>query len=208
LLLVLSSPSGGGKTSIARQLLADRSDVGYSVSATTRPPRPGEQDGRDYHFLTRVEFERRVGAGDFLEHAAYGGNLYGTLREEIERIFAGGKHAVLDIEVEGARQIRRTLPDAVQIFVLPPSGSELVRRLEGRQTEDRAAVRRRLDHAEEELAAVGEYDYAIVNDDLRKAVAQVAAIVDAETRRVARQDGLSELVTGLRREIRRARSEK
>jgi guanylate kinase len=208
LLLVLSSPSGGGKTSIARQLLADRPDVGYSVSATTRPPRPGEQDGRDYHFLTRAEFERRVRAGEFLEHAAYGGNLYGTLREEIERIFAGGKHAVLDIEVEGARQIRRTLPGAVQIFVLPPSGSELVRRLEGRQTEDRAAVRRRLDHADEELAAVVEYDYAIVNDDLHHAVAQVGAILDAEMQRVARQDGLSDLVAGLRREIQRARGEK
>ena len=207
-LLVLSSPSGGGKTSIARQLLADRTDVGYSVSATTRPPRPGEEDGRDYHFLSRSEFERRVKAGEFLEHAAYGGNLYGTLREEIERIFAGGQHAVLDIEVEGARQIRRTLPAAVQIFVLPPSGSELVRRLEGRQTEDRAAVRRRLDHADEELAAVAEYDYAIVNDDLRHAVAQVGAILDAEMQRVARQDGLSDLVTGLRREIQRARGEK
>jgi guanylate kinase len=205
-LLVLSSPSGGGKTSIARQLLADRTDVGYSVSATTRPPRPGEEDGRDYHFLSRSEFERRVKAGEFLEHAAYGGNLYGTLREEIERIFAGGQHAVLDIEVEGARQIRRTLPAAVQIFVLPPSGSELVRRLEGRQTEDRAAVRRRLDHADEELAAVAEYDYAIVNDDLRHAVAQVGAILDAEMQRVARQDGLSHLVAGLRQEIQRVRS--
>jgi guanylate kinase len=208
LLLVLSSPSGGGKTSIARQLLADRADVGYSVSATTRPPRPGEQDGRDYHFLTRAEFERRVGAGEFLEHAAYGGNLYGTLRDEIERIFAAGKHAVLDIEVEGARQIRRTVPDAVQVFVLPPSGGELVRRLEGRRTEDRAALRSRLDRAEEELAAVGEYDYAIVNDDLRHAVAQVAAILEAELQRVGRQDGLSELVAGLKREIQRVRSKK
>jgi len=111
LLVVLSSPSGGGKTSIARQLLAARPDVGYSVSATTRPPRSGEQDGRDYHFLPRNEFERRVAAGEFVEHAAYGGNLYGTLRAEIERIFAARKHAVLDIEVEGARQIRQTLPD-------------------------------------------------------------------------------------------------
>jgi guanylate kinase len=208
LLVVLSSPSGGGKTSIARQLIADRDDVGYSVSATTRPPRPGEQEGRDYHFLSRPEFERRVKAGEFLEHAAYGGNLYGTLRDEIERIFAAGKHAVLDIEVEGARQIRRTLPGAIRIFVLPPSGSELARRLEGRQTEDRAAVRRRLDHADEELAAVAEYDYAIVNDDLRHAVAQVGAILDAESRRVARQDGLSDLVAGLRRELQKAKGEK
>jgi len=208
LLLVLSSPSGGGKTSIARQLLAERSDVGYSVSATTRAPRAEEQPGRDYHFLSRSEFERRVLAGEFLEHAAYGGNLYGTLRAEIERILAAGRHAVLDIEVEGARQIRQTLPEAVQVFVLPPSGNELIRRLEGRRTEDRAAVRHRLDRADEELAAVGEYDYAIVNDDLKHAVTQVSAILDAEMRRVGRQDGLEEFVASLRREIQRVRSKK
>jgi len=206
LLLVLSSPSGGGKTTIARRLLDARADVGYSVSATTRAPRAGEVAGRDYHFLSRPEFERRVGAGDFLEHAAYGGNLYGTLRSEIERIFAAGRHAVLDIEVEGARQVRRNLPHGVYVFVLPPSGAELVRRLEGRNTEDAAAVRRRLEHAAQELAAVGEYDYAIVNDDLARAVIQVSAILDAETKRVARQNGLSELVAGLRREIERAKS--
>jgi guanylate kinase len=204
-LLVLSSPSGGGKTTIARRLLDARADVGYSVSATTRAPRSGEVEGRDYHFLSRAEFERRLGAGNFLEHAAYGGNLYGTLRSEIERIFAAGRHAVLDIEVEGARQIRRSLPDAVHVFVLPPSGAELVRRLEGRNTEDAAAVRRRLEHAAQELASVGEYDYAIVNDDLARAVTQVSAILDAETKRVARQNGLSELVAGLRREIERAK---
>ncbi len=208
LLLVLSSPSGGGKTSIARQLLAERSDVGYSVSATTRTPRAEEQHGRDYHFLSRSEFERRVLAGEFLEHAAYGGNLYGTLRAEIEQILAAGKHAVLDIEVEGARQVRQTLPEAVQVFVLPPSGNELIRRLEGRRTEDRTAVRHRLDRADEELAAVGEYDYAIVNDDLKHAVAQVSAILDAEMRRVGRQDGLEEFVASLRREIQRVRSKK
>jgi len=205
LLVVLSSPSGGGKTSIARQLLAARPDVGYSVSATTRAPRTGEQDGRDYHFLPRNEFERRVAAGEFVEHAAYGGNLYGTLRAEIERIFAARKHAVLDIEVEGERQIRQTLPGAVRVFVLPPSGAELIRRLEARRTEDRATLRRRLDRADEELAAVGEYDYAIVNDNLDHAVARVSAILDAETKRVPRQDGLTEFVSSLRREIQRAR---
>jgi guanylate kinase len=146
-----------------------------------------------------------VAEGEFLEHAAYGGNLYGTLRSEIERIFGAGRHAVLDIEVEGARQIRRSLPGAVYIFVLPPSGQELVRRLEGRKTEDAAAVRRRLEHAAEELGAVPEYDYAIVNDDLAHAVAQVAAILDAETKRVTRQNGLGELVAGLREEIEKAR---
>jgi guanylate kinase len=204
-LLVLSSPSGGGKTSIARRLLDTRDDVGYSVSATTRAPRPGEQEGRDYHFLSRAEFERRAAAGEFLEHAAYGGNLYGTLRSEIDRIFAAGRHAVLDIEVEGARQIRTNLPGAVHVFVLPPSGAELVRRLEGRNTEDAAAVQRRLDHAAHELAAVAEYDYAIVNQDLAQAVEQVSAIIDAETKRVGRQNGLGEVVAGLRREIEKAK---
>jgi guanylate kinase len=207
-LLVLSSPSGGGKTTIARMLLEARPDVGYSVSATTRPPRPGEVEGRDYHFLSRSEFERGVARSEFLEHASYGGNLYGTLRSEIDRIFAAGRHAVLDIEVEGSRQLRRTLPEAVHVFVLPPSGAELVRRLEERNTEDAAAVRRRLDRAAHELAAVGEYDYAIVNDDLAHAVTQVSAILDAEAKRVARQNGLGEVIAGLRRDIERAKNAK
>ena len=204
-LLVLSSPSGGGKTTIARRLLDTRGDVGYSVSATTRAPRPDEMEGRDYHFLSRGEFERRVEGGEFLEHAAYGGNLYGTLRAEIERIFSAGRHAVLDIEVEGARQIRQGLPGSVHVFVLPPSGAELVRRLEGRNTEDPAAVRRRLERAAEELAAVPEYDYAIVNDNLAHAVAQVSAILDAEAQRVARQNGLRETVAALQRDIEQAK---
>jgi guanylate kinase len=205
-LLVLSSPSGGGKTTIARRLLDARSDVGYSVSATTRAPRPDELDGRDYHFLSRGEFERRVEGGEFLEHAEYGGNLYGTLRAEVERIFSAGRHAVLDIEVQGARQVRNNLPGSVHVFVLPPSGRELIRRLEGRNTEDRAAVGQRLERAAEELAAVPEYDYAIVNDDLSRAVAQVSAILDAEAKRVARQNGLGERVAALQREIAKARN--
>jgi guanylate kinase len=200
-LLVLSSPSGAGKTSIARRLLEVRADLAYSVSATTRPQRPGETDGRDYHFLPAGEFARRVAAGEFLEHAVYGGHRYGTLRGEVEAIIQRGCHALLDIEIDGARQLRSSYPEAVHVFVLPPSGDELVRRLEGRNTEDPAAVRRRLDHAAEELAAVGEYGYAVVNDDLARAVARVAAIVDAEGQRVARQDGLVEFIAGIRRQV-------
>jgi guanylate kinase len=200
-LLVLSSPSGAGKTSIARRLLETRPDLAYSVSATTRPKRPAETDGRDYHFLTPEEFERRVSAGAFLEHASYGGNRYGTLRSEVGAIFRRGKHALLDIEIAGARQLRATFEDAVHVFVLPPSGDELVRRLEGRNTEDPAAVRRRLDHAAEELAAVGEYGYAVVNDDLARAVNQISAILDAEGQRIGRQAELTDFVAALRRQV-------
>lgn len=201
LLLVLSSPSGAGKTSIARRLLETRADLAYSISATTRPRRPDEIDGRDYHFLPGEEFERRAARGEFLEHASYGGNRYGTLRAEVDAIFRRGKHALLDIEIAGARQVRARVPEAVHVFVLPPSGDELVRRLEGRNTEDPAAVRRRLDHAAEELAAVGEYGYAIVNDDLDRAVARVSAIIEAETHRVGRQDELTDFVAALRRQV-------
>ena len=200
-LLVLSSPSGGGKTSIARRLLGRRADMGYSISATTREKRPGEEDGRDYWFLSPEEFERRVVAGEFVEHASYNGQRYGTLQSEVERLHRAGKHVVLDIEVEGARQVRRRYPDAVLVFVLPPSGAELVRRLRDRQTEGAAALRRRLAIATEELRAVPDYDYVVVNDELDRAVEDVESIVSAETRRATRRDGLPDKVESIRREI-------
>ncbi|MEP6573099.1 MAG: guanylate kinase [Gemmatimonadota bacterium] len=197
-LLVLSSPSGGGKTTIARRLLDLRADVGYSVSATTRPRRVGEVDGRDYHFLTAAEFARRESAGEFIETATYNGHRYGTLRSEITRSFAAGQHVVLDIEVEGARQVRRHFPNAVHVFVLPPSAQVLLERLRGRQTEDAAALRRRMRHAADEFEAVGEYDYAVVNDTLEAAVARVMAILDAECSRVTRRADLPALAEVLR----------
>jgi len=199
--LVLSSPSGGGKTSIAKNLLQARDDLGYSVSATTRPIREGEREGVDYHFISRDEFLRRREAGEFLESATYGGNLYGTLRSEIDRLFAKGRHAVLDIEIEGARQIRKSFPNSLHVFVLPPSAEVLVHRLAGRNTEPRDAMRARITRAADELSAVAEYDYAIVNDDLVLAVAQVAAILDAEARRVSRQDTLDGFIQRLRRDV-------
>ena len=201
ILLVLSSPSGGGKTTIARLLKQGREDVGYSVSATTRPPRPGERDGVDYHYLTRDEFLRRVAAGDFLEYASYNGHLYGTLRSEIERILGDGRHAVLDIEINGARQVRAAFPGAILVFVLPPSARVLASRLADRGTEDPERVRERLALAAQELDAVREYDFAIVNDDLFAAVASVAAVLDAEGRRVSRHPALPELVEELQRDI-------
>jgi guanylate kinase len=200
-LLVLSSPSGGGKTSIAKNLLQARDDLGYSVSATTRPMREGEREGVDYHIISRDEFLRRREAGEFLESATYGGHLYGTLRSEIDRLFAKGRHAVLDIEIEGARQIRKSFPNSLHVFVLPPSAEVLVHRLTGRNTEPRDAMRARITRAADELGAVAEYDYAIVNDDLVLAVAQVAAILDAEARRVSRQDTLDGFIQRLRRDV-------
>jgi guanylate kinase len=200
-LLVLSAPSGGGKTTIAKMLLQGRDDLGYSVSATTRPKRPGERDGVDYYFITRDEFVRRQEKGEFLEWATYSGELYGTLRSEIDRIFAQGRHAVLDVEIEGARQIRKNFPNSLLLFVLPPSADALVERLVGRKTEDPALVRERILRAADELAVVAEYDYAILNEDLVVAVAQVAAILEAESWRVARQDTMPEFIERLRRDV-------
>lgn len=197
-LLVLSSPSGGGKTSIARQLMRVRTDVGYSVSATTRAPRPGEHEGRDYHFLSPAEFERRVEAGEFLEHAVYGGHRYGTLVAEVERVLHAGRHVVLAIEIEGARQVRRRLPDAVLVFVLPPSAEVLAERLRARDTETPADRRIRLGRAADELLAVGEYDYVVINEDLGNAVSAVGAILEAESRRVSRQQNLAGFVESIR----------
>jgi guanylate kinase len=209
LLLVLSAPSGGGKTSIAKRLLQVRSDVGYSVSATTRATRNGEREGHDYHFLSRAEFERRRNAGEFLEWAEYGSQLYGTLKREIDRIFAEGRHAVLDIEVDGARQIRKNFPNSLQVFVLPPSADVLVERLKRRNTENPELLRKRLSRASEELAAVAEYDYAVVNEDLNTAVEQVSAILDgrADERLVSRQADLPAKIERLRRDVVKAAGE-
>ena len=201
---MLSSPSGGGKSTIARHLVTAREDLGYSVSATTRGPRPGEKDGVDYHFIPAGEFTRRAVAGEFVEWAEYGGAKYGTLREEVERVMAGGQSVVLDIEVAGARQVRTAYPESVHVFVLPPSGAVLAGRLRMRRTDDAAAQARRLAIAKEEIGAAGEYDYVIVNDDLVTAVAQVAAILDAEGRRTRRMTDLDETVARLRAELARA----
>ena len=198
---MLSSPSGGGKSTIARHLLEARDDLTYSVSATTRPRRPGEEEGREYHFLTRAEFERRVAEGRFVEWAEYGGQLYGTLRDEVERGFAAGRHVMLDIEVAGSRQVRAKYADAVQVFVLPPSAAELAQRLRGRNTEDPAAVARRLAIASSELDAAREYEYVVVNDDVVEAVAQVAAILDVESRRVRRLTNLDPVIDRLRQDL-------
>ncbi len=201
LLLVLSSPSGGGKSTIAGRLLVARDDIGYSISATTRTPRPGEQDGREYHFLSPVAFEEKVAAGEFLEHAVYNGQRYGTLLEEVRRVTQGGRHALLDIEVAGARMVRERHPDAVLVFLLPPSGKVLVERLRARGTEDEAAVAGRLEQALEELSAAVEYDFVVVNNDLDEAVRKVGEILDVESHRISRLRNTRMLLDRLKAEV-------
>lgn len=201
LIVVISSPSGGGKSSIARRVLSQREDVGYSVSATTRPVRPGEQHGEAYYFLTPEEFERRAGSGDFLECASYNGFRYGTLASEVRRVTQGGKHVILDIEIEGARQVRQRFPDALLIFVVPPSGAVLVDRLRVRGTESEQAIAGRMQRALTELAAALEYDYFVVNDDLEEAVRVVNAILEAESHRTSRQRDTAFLLERIRNEI-------
>lgn len=197
--VVLSAPSGSGKTTIARALLARRKDLGYSVSATTRRPRPDERDGVAYHFLSRPEFERRVRAGEFLEWAEYAGELYGTLKGEVERELAAGRHVVLDIEVEGARQVRRAYPPprSVSVFILPPSVPVLLARLGERKTEVGGALARRLERAVEEVGEASQYDHVVVNDDLGRAVAEVERIIDDHAPRGSGREGLEKMLQAL-----------
>jgi guanylate kinase len=199
--LVLSAPSGGGKTTIANALVAAREDVGYSVSATTRPPRPKEQDGVNYHFVSRAEFERRIAAGDFLEWAEYGGELYGTLQATVARVLAAGRHVVLDIEIQGARAIRARYPEAVLVFVVPPSADELLRRMGGTSGTRASSLVARLRRAVEELGEAPAYDYVVVNADQTEAVAEVAAILDAESKRPRRNPDLADELKELGREV-------
>ena len=203
--MILSSPSGGGKTTIAKMLLERRRDVGYSVSCTTRSPRPGEQDAKDYFFLRKEQFEARKSAGEFAESATVHGNLYGTLRSEVRRVLASGKHVIMDIDVQGAHQFARAFPESVLVFLLPPSADVLIGRLRARQTEDDGKLLVRLQSAREELREVGSYQYVVVNDDLEQAYTQVSSIVDAETVRHQRlpllDDRLAELISALDRQI-------
>ena len=177
---VITGPSGVGKGTLIRGLMERIPGLQLSVSATTRAPRPGERDGVDYYFLTREEFERRVRAGDFVEHADYAGRRYGTLRSELERRARAGEAVVLEIEVQGARQVRAAVPDAVLVFIAPPSAQALRERLLGRGTDDPDEVERRLRVAEEELRARAEFPHVVVNDELEDAVDELAQIVRAE----------------------------
>ncbi|HTR73018.1 MAG TPA: guanylate kinase [Solirubrobacteraceae bacterium] len=179
-MFVITGPSGVGKGTLIRGLMERVPRLQLSVSATTRPPRPGERDGVDYHFLSRAEFDRRVDEGAFVEHADYAGRSYGTLRSELEDRVRAGVPVVLEIEVQGARQVRIALPEAIQVFIAPPSLASLRTRLVGRGTDDGAEVERRLAVAEGELAAQPEFAHVVVNDRLEDALAQLTEIVAAE----------------------------
>jgi guanylate kinase len=177
---VITGPSGVGKGTLIR-ILRDRvPELALSTSATTRPPREGEEEGRDYHFLSRDEFARRADANEFLEHAAYSGNRYGTLRSEVERRLASGESVVLEIEVQGARQVRAAMPEAVLVFIAPPDPAALRERLEERGTDDPEAIDERLRTAQIELDAQQEFQHQIVNDDLMRAADELEQIARAE----------------------------
>jgi guanylate kinase len=176
-LTVLSGPSGVGKGSVIAVVRRRHPDVWLSVSATTRAPRPGEADGVHYHFVSELEFARMVEAGELLEHASYAGSSYGTPRAPVEQRLAEGVPALLEIELQGARQVRAAMPEAQLVFLAPPSFDELARRLTGRGTEDPERVRRRLDLARIEMAAEDEFDVVVVNDDLESAADRLVALM-------------------------------
>jgi len=187
--VVLSSPSGGGKTTIARRLLRKRPDVGYSVSCTTRAPRAGEVDGVDYHFLSESEFVARRDRGEFAEWATVHGRWYGTLKSAVQRVLDGGHHVIMDVDVQGAEQFAKSYPSAVLVFVLPPSMDELERRLRERGTESEDAIRRRMLAARSEVEhGARAYDYLVVNDSVDRAYEELEAIVRAERCRRGRVD--------------------
>jgi guanylate kinase len=194
--IVLSAPSGGGKTTIARRILEQRSDVGYSVSCTTRSPRPGEVDGVDYHFLTRAAFDARVAAAEFAEWAEVHGNRYGTLKSAIASVVAAGKHVMMDIDVQGARQVTAAFPDALTIFVVPPSVEVLMDRLLARRSEKPEALALRLRNARHELLDAERYQHVVVNDELDQAIGRVSAIIEDEVHRSARRPPLGSRVEG------------
>lgn len=181
-LFVVSGPSGVGKGTLIAAALGRVPELALATSATTRPRRPGEQDGREYHFLETAEFDRRVEAGEFLEHVTYAGKRYGTLRSEVERRLRAGQDVVLEIEVVGAREIKRQLPDAVLVFVAPPAIADLEQRLRSRAANSPEEIAHRLEIAREEMQAQPEFDHVIVNDDVARAADGLVGLIRAAHR--------------------------
>jgi guanylate kinase len=201
LMLVLSSPSGAGKTSIARALLESDSKIAMSVSATTRPPRPGEVDGKDYHFVATSQFQDMVSQGQFLEHARVFDNFYGTPKAPVEREMGAGRDVLFDIDWQGTQQLAQNARlDLVSVFVLPPSVGELERRLRGRAQDPEEVVKKRMSKAADEMSHWPEYDYVIVNRELEESIAEIRAILAAERLKRSRQIGLADFVNRLRGE--------
>ena len=186
-LFVVTGPSGAGKGTLIRALIERRDDLEVAISATTRPQRPGEEDGHDYYFLTEEEFLGRIQAGDFLEHVVYvSGQRYGTLRSEVARIHAVGKSVVLELETKGARAVRDAESSAVTIFIAPPSFAELERRLRERATESSGEIDERLELAREQMREADDFDYVVMNDDVERAVTELDGIVTREAADVGR----------------------
>lgn len=197
LLFVLSSPSGAGKTTIARMLLAKDDGIALSVSATTRPMREGEIDGRDYHFVTDAEFDRMVESGAFLEWAHVFGRRYGTLVSEVTQSIENGCDVLLDIDWQGTQQLKQVDPDIVRVFILPPSMKELERRLRARGTDSDEVIASRMERAAGEISHWAEYDYVLINEDADACLGKVQAILDAERLKATRRIGLHDFVRSL-----------
>ncbi len=186
LLVVISAPSGGGKGTILKELFSRDPNLRLSVSATTRPPRPGEENGKQYYFLSRREFQDLIGRGEMLEYAEYVGNFYGTPKGPVQEWTEAGRDVVLEIEVKGGAQVKKLMPECVSIFILPPSMKVLEERLRGRGTEDNATVAKRLETARREIPHAREYDYVVYNDQVETAVRKIQAILWAEKLKYSR----------------------
>jgi len=187
LLFIVAAPSGAGKSSLVNAVLADDPNLALSVSYTTRAPRAGEANGREYHFVDRATFQRMLEAGEFLESAAVHGNFYATAQKQIADVGASGRDILLEIDWQGAQQVRRVLPESVSIFILPPSAAELERRLRERGKDSEEVIRRRLAAAEEEMSHAAEFDFVIINNDFEAARRDLAALVRAARLTLARQ---------------------
>ncbi|MFZ1662850.1 MAG: guanylate kinase [Paracoccaceae bacterium] len=202
LLIILSSPSGAGKSTLAKRLMLWDPTLRFSVSATTRAPRPGEEDGREYYFRSRAEFQTMVAAGDMLEHAEVFGNFYGSPKAPVEKAMAEGRDTLFDIDWQGGQQVKQAMSsNVVSIFILPPSMAELERRLRTRGQDSDEVIAGRMAKSEAEISHWAEYDYVLINNDLDQAEADLITILSAERMRRDRQPGLSEFVRGLNKEF-------